>query len=75
MLITDTSIKHSISLIPEQSTDTLAHTWKVLHTSRTAAELKQLQPFLIAIEKELYKRRKYTPPEEQTNDQTDNPID
>ena len=58
MVLTDTLIKSSIQLIPEQSTESLAHTWKVYHSSATPAQFKQLQPFLTAIEKELAKRRK-----------------
>lgn len=58
MILTDTLIKSSIQLIPEQSTESLAHTWKVYHSSATPSQFKQLQPFLTAIEKELAKRRK-----------------
>ena len=67
MILTDTLIKSSIQLIPEQSTDDLAHTWKSYHSTATPSQFKQLQPFLTAIEKELAKRRKTPLVEEEPN--------
>lgn len=58
MTITDTLIQSSIQQIPEQSDEILSHTWKVKHSTSTPAQLKQLQPFLREIERELFKRKK-----------------
>ena len=65
-------VKHTISLIPETDTETLAHTWKVYHTSDTKNKL--LDPLLKAIEVELRKRTKpikETIIEETTDEQPD----
>lgn len=58
LVLRDTLIKRSIQLIPEQSTEALAHTWKCFFSTTPKSQFRQFRPFLIAIRKELAKRSK-----------------
>lgn len=58
MNITPQAIKDFIALIPSMDNDTLSHTYKCLLTSAKPAELKQLEPFMQGILKELRSRTK-----------------
>ena len=63
MNLTPQLIRDSITLVPTQSDEVLSHTYKALLTSAKPAELKQLEPFMASILKELRSRHKPLPKE------------
>ena len=73
MDINPTTIKNSIAMVSEQSDDVLSHTYKCLLTSAKPAELKQLEPLMSAILKELRARHKPLPKDTPADEQQPKP--